>query len=301
MLGRITNQQMLVSSQRNLTSSRALLAQLQEQASSGRAVTKPSDDPSATASIMRLRSEQRSVTQYGTNISDGLAWMSTVDNALTNTEDLLRQARELTLRGANSGVMTPATREAIATQLDGVKADLLQQANTTYLGRPIFAGSSNAGTAFAAGDSVTLAPYTYSGAEGATVTRRINDTETIVVDADGAATFGSGAASLFASIDSIVQDLRDGKDVSARLAELDLHRENITTQHALVGARYARMEQAQETNLSQSVDLETQRSGIEDADPAKTIIDLKAQELTYQTALAVTARALQPTLLSYLS
>ena len=296
MLGRITNQQLLHSSQRSLQSSRAQLAQLQEQVSTGKAISRPSDDPSATASIMRVRSEQRAVAQYATNINDGLAWLSTVDSALAGSEDLLRQARDLTVRGANSGTMTPATREAIATQLEGLRADLLQQANATYLGRSVFAGTSDTGAAF---DS--NAPYAFSGVPGAEVSRRISATESVVVDADGAAAFGTGGSSLFALIDTIVTDLRAGNDVSGRITELDAHRDNITTQHALIGARYARMEQAQVTNLSQSTALETQRAGIEDVDPAKAIIDLKSQELTYQTALAVTARALQPTLLDYLS
>jgi flagellar hook-associated protein 3 FlgL len=299
MLGRITNQQLLLSSQRSLQSSRAQLAQLQEQVSTGKAVSRPSDDPSATASIMRVRSEQRAVQQYGTNITDGLAWLATVDSALSSSEDLLRQARDLTVRGANSGVMTPAAREAIATQLEGVRADLLQQANTSYLGRSVFAGTSDAGVAFDTSDPAD--PYAYTGAAGAQVTRRISETETVVVDADGSAAFGTGGSSLFALIDDIVTDLRAGTDVSARIGQLDARRDSITTQHALIGARYARMEQAQETNLTQSTALETQRSGIEDVDPAKAIIDLQAQELTYKTALAVTARALQPTLLDYLS
>ncbi|HEY8588542.1 MAG TPA: flagellin, partial [Naasia sp.] len=130
---------------------------------------------------------------------------------------------------------------------------------------------------------------------------RINGSESIVVDADGAAAFGTGAGSVFALLDTVITDLRAGTDVSARVGELDVHRNNLTTQHAVVGARYARMQQAESANLSQSVSLEGQRVGLEDVDPAKAIVDLRAQELTYQTALAVTARALQPTLLSYLS
>ncbi|WP_210479823.1 flagellar hook-associated protein FlgL [Naasia sp. SYSU D00948] len=299
MLGRITNQQLLLSSQRSLQASRAQLAQLQERVSTGKAVSRPSDDPSATASILRVRGEQRAVQQYATNITDGLAWLATVDRALSGSGNLLRQARDLTVQGANSGAMTPAAREAIATQLEGVRADLLQQANTTYLGRSVFAGTSDAGVAFDTSDPA--APYSYTGTAGASVARRINDTESILVDADGAAAFGTGGGSLFALIDDIVADLRAGADVWGRITELDTHRDRMSTQHALVGARYARMEQAQETNLSQSTALETQRSGIEDVDPAKAIIDLQAQELTYKTALAVTARALQPTLLDYLS
>lgn len=294
MLGRITNQQQLVTTQRNLQSSRTLLAQLQDRVSTGKAVTKPSDDPSATASILRVHAQQRATDQYGSNIADGTGWLATVDSALTSAESIMGQVRDLTVRGASSGVMTPASRDAIAAELEGLRADLLSKANTTYLGRTVFAGSSDTGAAF---DSA----YAYSGATGSSVQRRVNDTESVRVDADGAAAFGSGTSSVFATIDSIVADLRAGVEVNPRLAELDAHRANITTQHAFVGTRYARLEQAAHNNLTQSTALESQRAGIEDIDPAKAIVDLKSQEITYQSALAVTARALQPTLLSYLS
>jgi flagellar hook-associated protein 3 FlgL len=46
--------------------------------------------------------------------------------------------------------------------------------------------------------------------------------------------------------------------------------------------------------------LEAQRAGAEDVDLAQVILDLKTQEVTYQSALAVTARVLQPTLMDFL-
>jgi flagellar hook-associated protein 3 FlgL len=299
MLGRITNQQQLVSAQRNMTTSRAALAKLQDQAATGRAITKPSDDPSATAAILRVRADQRATEQHSTNISDGLAWLTTVDSALSSSEDLLREVRDLTVSGANDGTMTPASREAIATQLEGLRSNLLAEANTSYLGRSVFAGSSDAGVAFDTSDPA--APYAYTGATGSAVTRRVNETESIRVDGDGSAAFGAGGNSVFALIDGIVADLRAGTDLSPRIGQIDAARDKLTTEHAVVGARYAGIQKAQETNQTRSLSLETQRTEIQDVDPAKAIIDLKAQELTYQTALAVTARALQPSLLSYLS
>ncbi|MCU1437691.1 MAG: flagellar hook-associated protein 3 [Naasia sp.] len=303
MIGRITNHQQLASATRNLQTSRALLAHVQEQASSGRTISRPSDDPAGTAAAMRVRTEQRAVEQYGSNITDGLAWLATADNALSSSASLLHQVRDLTVRGANSGTMTPASREALAADLEGLRSDLLQQANTSYLGRTIFAGNSDAGSAFtttAAVPPATAPTYAFTGGADAPVTRRISAAESVTVDVNGGATFGDGAGSVFALLDSIVADLRAGAEVSARITEVDAALTRVTTQQAVVGTRYARMERAQDANLSQSIALETQRSGIEDVDPAKVIIDLKSQELTYQTALAVTARALQPTLLDYL-
>src|SRR4051794_40022140 len=253
MIGRVTNQQQLVSAQRNLQTSRALLTQLQEQAATGRAISKPSDDPSATASVMRVHAQQRAAEQYGSNISDGTAWLSTVDDALSSSENILRQVRNLTLSGANEGTMTPSTRAAIAGELQGLKSDLLQKANTTYLGRSVFAGSSSAGVAFD-GAQATL-PYAFTGAAGASVQRRVNDTESVRVDADGAAAFGTGATSVFALIDSIATDLQAGTDISSRITELDTHVTDLTTQHGVVGARYARLQQAQQSNLTQTTAL----------------------------------------------
>lgn len=298
MIGRVTSQQQLASAMRNLQTSRGLLAQVREQASSGRIIARPSDDPAGTAAAMRVRTEQRAVEQYGSNIRDGLAWVATVDAAMTSSVSLLRQVRDLTVRGANSGTMTPTVREALATELEGLRADLLQQANTAYLGRTVFAGNSDAGAAFTG--TAAVPPYAFTGSD-TPVTRRISATESVTVDVNGAAAFGDGASSVFALVDTIVADLRSGAELGPRITAVDAAITQVTTQQAAVGTRYARLERADEANLSQSIALETQRSGIEDVDPAKILIDLKAQELTYQTALAVTARALQPTLLDYLS
>jgi flagellar hook-associated protein 3 FlgL len=133
------------------------------------------------------------------------------------------------------------------------------------------------------------------------VTRRINDSESVTVDADGAAAFGTGPDTVFTLLAQTAADLRAGTDINPRIAQLDGKRDALTTQHAVIGTRYARMERASDANLAQSTLLETQRSGIEDVDPASVIIDLKSQEASYQSALAVTAKALQPTLLTYLS
>jgi flagellar hook-associated protein 3 FlgL len=295
MLGRITSQQLLFGSQRNIAAAKSQLARLQQQASSGRAISTPSDDPTGTVAALQVRAEQRANTQYGTNIDDGLAWVTTVDTSLTTSENLVRKAVDLTVQGSSSGTLTPASREALGTQLDGIRADLMGQANTKYLGRSVFAGNSDAPAAFDA-------TYAYSGAPGSTVQRRISGTETVAVSGDGAAAYGTGSGSVFATIDAVAAALRSGDDTAVRTG-LDTLRGNLTTmsaEHAVIGGRYARLEQAKTTNGNAATSLETQRSGIEDADTAKVLLDLKTQELSYQTALAVTAQTIQPTLMSFL-
>lgn len=137
------------------------------------------------------------------------------------------------------------------------------------------------------------------------VERRISGDTTVRVDADGAAVFGTGAigdpnTSIFSLIDRITSDLRTGTNVGPQIGAIDERLNAIVGQHTAVGARHAQTQRAQEANMEQSVSLEAQRSGIEDIDIGQVILDLKLQEVTYQSALAVTARVLQPTLMDFL-
>ncbi len=88
--------------------------------------------------------------------------------------------------------------------------------------------------------------------------------------------------------------------ITAGIDRLGAALTNISAQHAIVGANYARMTGAKAQNATTATALETQRSGLQDADTTKTLLDLKTQELAYQTALQVTAQVIQPTLMSFL-
>ncbi|MFU8947287.1 flagellar hook-associated protein FlgL [Mycetocola zhadangensis] len=289
----MTNQTMMRSALTNLQSNMSQMAKLQEQASSQKLINRPSDDPTAAASAMAIRSEQRATEQYGRNISDGNAWLTTVDSALSNSSALLIKIRDLTVKGANDGALSAPAKEAIALELESLQSELLSEANTSYLGRSVFAGNSDAGAAF-------TATFDFTGQPGATVERRVSSGTTVRVDADGAAAFGVGDDSVFALVKNIVSDLRNGTNIGSHLTAIDAHHEAVLGQHATIGARHAEILRAGEVNVEKSVSLESERSNVEDIDLAKIVLDLQVQQVSYQTALAVTARVLQPTLMDFL-
>lgn len=299
MISRVTHQTMMRTAQANLQTNASQLAKLQDQASSRTKLTRPSDDPTAAADSLRVRAQQRAADQYQRNISDGTGWLATVDSALSASTDLMHRARDLTVRGANDGSLSPAAKEAIAVELESIRANLLSQANTSYQGRSVFAGNSDAGAAFVP-DAVDPALLVHTGAGAGTVERRISEDATIRVDEDGAAVFGDGPDSVFALLGQIANDLRTGTNVGGRLAEIDVRMKAIIGQHAIVGSRHAQIMRAEGTNMDRIGALEARRSGVEDVDLGQVILDLKLQEINYQAALAVTARALPPTLMDFL-
>jgi flagellar hook-associated protein 3 FlgL len=290
---RVTNATQALNAQNNLQTNLQRQAVLYDQATSRRLITKPSDDPTATASALGVRADQSATAQYTRNVNSGDAWLATADSTLMSVEGIMGRVRDLTVQGANDGAMSAEAKEAIATELDGLKKSLLSLANTSYLGRNVFAGNSNAGVAF-------QPDYSYTGAPGSTVERRIGPDTTVRVDADGAAAFGTGASSVFALIDDTVNDLRTGVNVGPRLGQIDDRMKAIVGEHAQIGGRQTRIDKAKDTLAVSTNSLEAQRSGIEDVDLSKVLLDLKTQDVNYQTAIAVTARVLQPTLMDFL-
>lgn len=296
MINRVTHQMTQRSTLANMQSNLAALSKLQDQASSMKRIQKASDDPAGTAQALRLRAEQRASAQYDRNMQDGVSWLNTIDTALSTTATYLQRARDLTVRGANTGSMGQTSREAIATELEGIRDSLLGQANTTYLGRHVFAGTSNAPAAVGPGAD---GPYTHVGG-GGQVDRRVAEATTIRVDSDGAAVFGSGDQSVFALLDSIAAELRAGTNVGPRLNDLDSRLQSVLTEAATIGARTNQMEAMQQANTSRALTLKTDISAVEDVDLAETIVNLQAQEVAYQAALGAAGKVLQPTLLDYL-
>lgn len=292
MITRVTTQMSMTAASARLQAGAARVAELTDQATTLRAIQKPSDDPVGTASSMQVRKEQAAAAQYSRNANDAAAWLATTDSALSSVYSVLNNVRDLTVQAANSGTMSDTNRDAFVTQFRSLKADLEARANTTYGTRSVFAGSSTAAAAYD--------PATGWATSGTDVSRRIGDGTTVRVDTAGTAVFGSGDDSVFAVIDSIVNDLQNGVNVNARINDVDGALGTVRGAQADVGIRHAAALTAQDSLKSATVSLESRRADIEDVDLAKAVLDLQVQQTNYQAALAVTAKVLQPTLMDYL-
>lgn len=293
-IGRVTQRMMTNSSLENLQRGLGNLARLQEQLSTGRVINRPSDDPTGTTSAMRLRTSLADQMQYARNADDGLGWLTQADSALDSVTSTVKRARDLALQGATASSSSPAVREALAVEVDGLRESLLALSNTTYLESPVFGGVTGGGVAYDASG-------TYVGVPG-DVTRRIASGVTVKVDVNGTDVFGSGPTSAFAELEALATALRAG-DQSAINASIDLFNtriDTVTSARTAAGTRFQRLEQAQLSAADAKMSLDNQLSTIENADLAETTVDLKMQEVAYQAALGATSRVMQPSLLDFL-
>lgn len=290
---RVTESTQLASAQRNLQLSAQRLNQLDEQVASGLAISKPSDDPVGAATLLDLQRQLAQNTQYQRNAADGAAWLATAGTALLTMNDTLTKVRDLTVQAANTATQSPTSRAAIATQLQSLKQTLMSLANTQYQGRSVFAGTSDSGSAF-------NADYSFNGTAGSSVNRRIGADTTLRVDVDGSSVLGAGSSSVFALIDSIASTVSSGGDVSGQLTSIDAVAANIQGAEVTVGSTQNQLTGATSALTTQATTLQTSQSGIQNVDAAHAILEMQTQQVAYQTALAVTAKSIQPTLMDYL-
>lgn len=288
---RITTSSLNATTERNLQVAMNRLANVQNKAGSQKEIGRPSDDPSGTANAMAIRAQQRQNDQFMRNVQDANGWLSTADKALGTATDLLQQLRDAAVKGANDGALSPESKEAIALELEQLHDSLVSVANTQFMGRHIFAGTSDAPTAVDAN-------YKFSGV--GSVERRIGPNSSVRIDADGASVFGPENDNVFDLVKNIVADLRGGTNISSRIGEVDKFMQKALGVHSTIGASHAAVLAADESLLTDAVSLEGQRSIIEDIDLGSIALQLKTQELSYQAALSAAARTLQPSLMDFL-
>lgn len=293
LITRSTTKTMASNSAQGIQANAKRLAQLQQQSIDRVRLTAPSVDAAASLQVLNVKAEQANSDQYARNIDNANNWLNMIDSTLTTGLDLMRRARTLVIQGAN-GTNGDLSRESIAVEIEGMAEELTKVANTSYSGRLLFAGTSNGGEAF---DSTT---GSFLGNAGTKVERRIGDDFTIRVDADGEAAFGNGANSAFQLLRDIANDLRTGGDVAARIGSIDARMTALTSSLADVGARATTVDRAMERNESRSVELESNRSALEDIDLAEAITALEFQNTYYQAALGVTSKVLKTSLMDYL-
>lgn len=279
------------------------LAATQQKMASGKEITRPSDDPYATARALSLASEVDGHRQYQRNVTEAVSWQSVTDTALGKMTDVVQRARELLIAGG-SDTSGQTARTALADEVDQLIDALKQESATSYGGRFVFAGTQTATRPYTTGG-----PDTYAGDAG-TVAREIGPGVSVGVNVLGSTLLGNGQGAndglLLDNLRDIAQHLRGGTPADADalrttdLQALDANLDNLSRARAGVGATTNRLEAAG-ARLAQLEESTTKLlSDVEDADMAKTLVAFSTQQAVYQAALRAGANIVQASLLDFL-
>ncbi|GAA3930440.1 flagellin N-terminal helical domain-containing protein [Actinoplanes auranticolor] len=300
--GRVTEKSIHTRVLANLQRNLAQGAKIQDQLSSGKQLNRPSDSPAGTVSALQFRSESRASQQYIRNAEDGLNWLSTMEDTLGSSSALVNKARDLTLQGLNTSTSGVLAKEALAAEIDQIRETLIAQANTRYLDRPVFGGTTVGEVAYDGNGVYQGATYDPSSPADTSVSRTVGSGAKVRVDVTGVEAFGDDATGLFRVLQDISAGIRAGDDtqLQTNLQQLDKAGDQLRSAVSEIGSRYNRMTQMKESAQDRLLSVTSQLSDIEDIDLPKTIMDMKLQETSYQAALAAAAKVIQPSLIDYL-
>ncbi|MBY6052163.1 flagellar hook-associated protein FlgL [Cytobacillus firmus] len=284
---RVTQSMLSNNMLRNLSNSYSRMDKLQDQISTQKKFTKPSDDPVAAMMGMNYRTDLNRIQQFTRNIGEVRNWVDSTDDALDKGVLALQRIRELTLQASN-GTLEEDQRKAVAEEVKQLKEHLQNLGDTQVGGKYIFNGNQ------------TNVRPSESGFQSGTIELEVFSGIKISVNTEGKALFGD-MLSDEGDIQKLITALETNDPaVGDMLDTVDKNIDNFLSARALIGAKQNRVE-LMEDRLSQQEVFSTRiLSDNEDIDMEKAIIELTTQESIHRAALSVGARIIQPSLTDFL-
>jgi len=288
---------------RNLNNNLRRLQKFQYQQSTGKVVSRPSDDPIRVTQALYMRSALSEQQQHIKNMKDAKSWLDATDTALANASEIIQRAYELAVQGAND-TLTKDERNAIADEIDQLIEHLIQVANTTHTGRYIFAGSKTADVPFKYDpDSDKVI---YNGNDG-NLDWEVSPGVTMTINLTGKAVFQMGEDeeednSLFGLMIGLRKALRDNdsEGIQSSITNLQVALDHNLAQRSIAGAKSRRMELAIARAEEAEINTIELLSNLEDIDIAEVNMNLSMQSYVYQAALMTAVKVLQPSLLDFM-
>lgn len=124
------------------------IARLQEQASTGSKINRPSDGPSAAYQILGLNSQKRNLENYIDNLSNVVSTLELSSTIIENmTSTIVKTKTDITQIA--SGIYGEEARKRTADNINNTLEQMVSLANTKYMNQYLFGGSNTASAPYA--------------------------------------------------------------------------------------------------------------------------------------------------------
>jgi flagellar hook-associated protein 3 FlgL len=263
------------------------MSQAQLQLSSGLKVNVVSDAPDVISTLLQARANLNTAQQITTNLGQVSTEVNAGEQAVSTAVTLYDQVQTLSAEGASS-TQSASGRVAIAQQLQAIEQQMVGLANTSVNNRHIFAG-----------DTDQVQPYNFDATQTNPVSAYQGSTSTRTVQSPNGTTFPIAltaqqifdstdpTTNVFTSINNMVTALNSNSDTAIATANSGLA--NVSTymnsQLAFYGGAQDSVAAATDSATTLTTQLQTQISGIEDADETQSILALTQAQTQQQAAL----------------
>jgi len=269
-----------------------------QQVSTGRPVNSLSDNPAAAADVVFNHIQGSEDDQCLQNISDLSSQLQTADSALNSVVTAATQAISLGVEGAN-GNLSAANQQAIATQVTGIRDQILSLANQTYEGNYLFAGTAT-----------STQPFVLNGAQPGGVQYNgnthvnsidISAENSININVPGSQIFTNPNGNLIGSLNGLITALQTNTGVGAAVTTLQTAFSQVTTQRVFYGNSLQQLTASQTYLNTDKTQVATQENTLIGVDLASAATNLSQSTTALNAVLSATNQILSTlNLLSYL-
>ena len=285
-----------------LDANSAVEQQLTEELSTGVKVNTISEDPAAFAENTILSAQLSADDTFSQTASSAESLLQVSDTGLGSVVTQLTQAITLATQGVN-GTQDSDNLKTIATQLSGIRDEVLSLANSSYLGRYIFAGSQGGTTPFTLDESTAPATVTYNGDDDVSYVNTPNG-HIIQLNVPGDQIFTAAGASVLGSLNTLINDFASGTASPTSVADLNSLRGAlgyVDQQRTIIDNSISQFTAASNYGSSESLQLQSAQNSLLQTDTAQVASQLSSAE-TQQAALTQVIAAIdqQGTLFSAL-
>lgn len=284
------------------------LAKSQAQITAQKQVLNPSDAPDQAAVITRLKSMIGKQDSYSATLDAVQARLDNESTALSSAGDILIRMKELTIQ-ANNGTNGASTRTVLATEMKGLRDQLMSLANSTDAsGSYIFSGSKVHSPAFVADFTGTVS---YQG-DQTQMSVAVGDHRTVSTNRPGTQAFISvvrtgadGVASgtgFFKAIDDLIEGVKLATPSAMQrgLNEIQTLHQGVVLAQANGGTDMKVVEQQAAALDETKLSLKSALSSVEDLDMPSAITLMQKQLLSLEAAQTSFAKVSQMSLFAYL-
>ena len=299
---RISTQMMYEQNMRGITDSQSRWLSYGEQMSTGKRVNRPSDDPIAASQAIVLSQSQSQNSQFALARTFATQKVSLEDNVLTQVNTAISSVREKLVYASN-GTLSDDDRLSLATDIQGIRDQLMNLANTTDgNGRFIFAGYKTESAPF---DAVT---GDYNGGAEA-ITQQVDTARNMTISHTGQQIFesitsnaeqlpggGYGQTNMFKILDSAIASLKTpiANDPAAATAQNQVitnaqigiknSQNNVLTVVADVGTKMNELEKLDTLGDDRALGQTKQMSDLVDVDWNEAISSYTMQQAALQAS-----------------
>ena len=263
---------------------------LQQQISTGKRLTLPSDDPIASTRALEISHAQGVNSSFASSRQTAQLKLNTLESSLASITSLLVSTQS-TLVGAGNGTLSDLQRGFIATELNGSLEELINLANTQDAsGDYIYAGFKTDTKPFVANASGA----SYAGDSNQQLVQ-VDAQRLMAANVSGDNVFQAGGNDVFATLSNLVTLLNTPitnaatqaaftSGLATAISNLQGSVDNVLNVRAGIGSKLNELDALDTAGSDRALQYSKSLSELEDLDYASALSDLAKQQTIMEAA-----------------